>query len=74
MDVIKVDFRTDTCDAPSIENLVTEITFPINYGTRLTVTCAEGHTLIGDNMITCLKGDRYTYRTEPSCNRSKAML
>ena len=49
--------------------LTTASTFPIPHNTTLAVSCQEGYTNSGSDVITCntfLYGD-YSYTTEPNC-------
>ena len=63
---------SDTCTAlPSIDNLGTTDTLPVNYGTALSVGCNTGHTLSGDSSITCERGTVFTYINQPICNIGK---
>ena len=65
-------FVSDTCTAlPSIDNLETTETLPVNYGTVLSVGCNTGHTLSGDSSITCERGIVFTYTNQPICNIGK---
>ena len=62
-------FISDTCTAlPSIDNLNTTETFPVNYGTLVSVGCNTGHTLSGDGSITCEKDTEFTFSNAPVCN------
>ena len=59
---------SDTCTKlPSINNLATTVTFPVNYGTLVSVGCNTGNTLSGDSSITCEKGSEFTFNTQPAC-------
>ena len=63
---------SDTCTAlPSINNLATTVTFPVNYGTLVSVGCNTGNTLSGDSSITCEKDTAFVYTDEPVCNQRK---
>ena len=63
---------SDTCTAlPSINNLTTTVTFPVNYGTLVPVGCNTGNTLSGDSSITCEKDTAFVYTAEPVCNQGK---
>ena len=63
---------SDTCTAlPSINNLTTTVTFPVNYGTAVSVGCNTGNTLSGDSSITCEKDNAFRYTAEPVCNQGK---
>ena len=65
-------FVSDTCTAlPSIDNLETTETLPVNYDTALLVGCNTGHTLSGDSSITCERGTVFTYINQPICNIGK---
>ena len=60
---------SDTCTAlQNIDNLITTETFPVDYGTVVSVECNTGHTLSGDSSITCEKGTTFIFGNEPVCN------
>ena len=40
---------------------------PVSYGTKITVTCPEGHPNMGNDVIICSGGANYRYHTEPMC-------
>ena len=53
-----------------VAELTTAETFPVSYGTEVTVTCGEvGVELRGDSVVTCEDGEGYTYGVTPKCNR-----
>ena len=60
---------SDKCTAlPSIDNLITTETFPVDYSTEVSVECSTGHTLSGDSSITCEQGTTFNFEDEPVCN------
>ena len=68
---------TDKCNKlPDIQNLGTSTQFPVPYDTPVTVQCGVGYSLVGDNVITCIKGDRYSTVTgqQPSCKESESNI
>ena len=70
--ILKLLFVSDTCTAlPSIDNLETEETFPVDYGTVVSVDCSTGYTLSGSSSITCEQGTTFNSVNEPVCNISK---
>ena len=52
---------------PNIAGLKTTASFPVNYGDTVTVTCATGYELAGDDVITCTKDTVFSYDNVPSC-------
>ena len=53
----------------SIERLSTERTFPVDYGTPVSVKCNhDWYQLIGDTSITCGKDKVFTFQAEPRCD------
>ena len=58
----------DTCTGlPDIAELKTTASFPVNYGDTVTVTCATGYELAGDDVITCNWDTLFSYGNVPSC-------
>ena len=59
---------------PEIENLVTTAEFPVSHGTRVTVQCDEGFSLMGFDVITCILGDYYqsVQGQLPPCQQSRS--
>ena len=53
---------------PEILYLQTDTTFPVSYGTMVTVSCTENRQLRGDEMITCNMGTEFVYQEKPKCN------
>ena len=48
------------------ENIETTQTFPIPPDTEVTVTCQQGHTLIGgDTTVTCVREDQFLFGSAP---------
>ena len=59
---------TDECSAlPIVNDLQTVSTFPVDFGTKVTVTCRKNLEILGDNVITCVKGFQYEYAVRPQC-------
>ena len=60
-----------------LENhLSTNATFPITYGTAITVECDPQYLLLRSSVITCEKGIIYSYHSlRPKCvNRGKYQI
>ena len=63
--------RSEKCsDLLNVVNLVTGTAFPVDYGALVTVSCAAGFTLEGDQVITCNKDAQFLFKTSPSCIKS----
>ena len=65
---------TDECsELPSIQNLGTGAQFPVPYNTPVTVQCDVGYSLMGGEVITCIRGDKYhsIHGQLPSCKKSE---
>ena len=64
---------SDECTSPPpIKGLSTSTTFPILFGTKVTVTCDVMYKLQGDNTITCVNDREFSYNNlQPSCLSSK---
>ena len=60
---------SDKCSGMLIENhLSTEATYPITYGTAITVACDPKYKLMGSDVITCEKGIVYSHKSiRPKC-------
>ena len=44
--------------------------FPVDEGTKVTLTCKAGFQLQGDNIVTCTKGTEFEHAgTEPKCGK-----
>ena len=52
---------------PTWDNLQTDTTFPLFYGTLLTVTCDTGYELEGSDTITCNHDTTFTFQDQPTC-------
>lgn len=48
-------------------NMATDLGFPVDEGTTLTVSCTGSYTLLGDNVITCIGDQDFQYDTPPEC-------
>ena len=59
----------DTCTEPpaALSDMTTTSTFPVIVGTVVEVACKSGHTLAGDNTITCERGVLFTMEQRPTC-------
>ena len=51
---------------PGTGNFTTRATFPVSYGTEVTVSCDGGLTLLGGNTLTCTNGETFT--NTPICS------
>ena len=62
-------FSLDQCTGMIIENnLSTNATYPIVYGTVITVACDPQYMLMGSEVITCEKGIVYSHKSiRPKC-------
>jgi len=60
---------TDTCtELPAaVSDMTTTSTFPVIVGTVVEVSCKPGHTLTGDNTITCIRDISFTIGHLPTC-------
>ena len=60
---------SDTCTGMMIENyLSTNATYPITYGTAITVACDPEYDLLGSKVITCESGIVYSHSSiRPKC-------
>jgi len=61
---------SESCSSlpPDIQYLKTEVIFPVNYGTGVTVSCSDDKELRGDEVITCNQGTEFLYQDKPKCN------
>ena len=41
--------------------------FPVPSGTVLSLSCSEGHELVGDETVTCTKNTKFQFSVEPTC-------
>ncbi|XP_063688341.1 sushi, von Willebrand factor type A, EGF and pentraxin domain-containing protein 1-like [Bolinopsis microptera] len=59
----------DTCtELPAaVSDMTTTSTFPVIVGTVVEVNCKPGHTLAGDNSITCIRDFSFTIGQRPTC-------
>ena len=65
---------SETCtQLPNIDNLISDSSFPINYGQLVTVKCDSGYILTGKNVITCIKDSQFSNMDGISCYRSKSI-
>ena len=51
-----------------ISHLKTDMSFPVNYGTGVSVSCSEDRELRGDKVITCNQGTDFQFQNKPKCN------
>ena len=60
---------SDTCtELPAVvSDMITTSTFPVTVGTVVEVNCKPGHTLAGDNKITCIRHTSFTLGQHPTC-------
>ena len=75
MSCFKFIFLTDECSKlPDIDNLGTAAEFPVIYNAPVTVQCDVGYSLMGHDVITCIRGDNYRsiYGQLPSCTESES--
>ena len=49
------------------KEITTETQFPIPPGTEVSLKCSTGHTLNGDNTVTCTKDREFSFDDTPSC-------
>ena len=63
-------FSSDTCtELPAAAfDMTTTSIFPVVVGTVVEVNCKPGHTLSGDNSITCIKDVSFKIDQRPTCN------
>ena len=61
---------------PEIKNLGTLAEFPVPYNTLVTVQCDVGFSLMGGDVITCIRDDNYQsiHGQLPSCKESKSRV
>ena len=45
----------------------TETQFPVPPGEEVSLKCSSGHTLTGDNTVTCLEGTNFKLNDAPTC-------
>ena len=66
---IRYSYFSDTCRGMIIENhLSTNASFPITYGTPITVACDPKYDLLGSAVITCEEGIVYSHSSRrPKC-------
>ncbi|XP_063684353.1 sushi, von Willebrand factor type A, EGF and pentraxin domain-containing protein 1-like [Bolinopsis microptera] len=57
--VVGLKIRYDCSKLPNIQNLGTTTQFPVSYDTRVTVHCDAGYSLVGGDVITCIKDENY---------------
>ncbi|KAL5272077.1 hypothetical protein ACHWQZ_G000328 [Mnemiopsis leidyi] len=58
----------NTCTSlPPLPNIETDALFPVVVSTRVRVRCAEGYTLLGDSVVTCVQGTHFNMTNTPSC-------
>ena len=60
---------SDTCTGFMIENyLSTDASYPITYGTAITVSCDPQYDLLGSKVVTCEEGIVYSHSSRrPKC-------
>ncbi|KAL5265953.1 hypothetical protein ACHWQZ_G006558 [Mnemiopsis leidyi] len=62
----------DVCKGPLLENHIKmTASYPMVYGSKVTVECQEGYNLQGSSVITCEKGIIYSYTWRPRCVSSE---
>ena len=68
MTALNHKLNLDMCTGPPhIAELESAASFPVNYGDTVTVTCATGYELAGDDVIACTKATVFSYDNVPSC-------
>ena len=73
--LLTFDSTSDKCNKlPEIKNLGTTVQLPVSYNTPVTVQCDHGFSLMGGDVITCIKGDNYTsiHHELPFCKESES--
>ena len=50
-----------------MNDLVTDDSFPVDYGTNVSVKCRGNLEILGDREITCVKDLNYEYKIRPQC-------
>ena len=60
---------TVSCESlpPSWNDIMANTQFPLPPGVGVSLTCSPGHTLTGDNTVTCVKGTEFSFNNAPSC-------
>ena len=53
------------------EEMMTETQFPLPPGDEVSLKCSPGHTLTGDNTVTCVEGTEFSFTNAPSCELDK---
>ena len=51
------------------KEITTETQFPIPPGTEVSLKCSTGHTLNGDNTVTCVENTEFSFDDTPSCSQ-----
>ena len=67
----------DQCKKPpSIQNLELTAQLPVSYNVTVTVKCETGYSLVGSEVITCIKDNKYqSVRGQlPFCKQSESAL
>ena len=61
---------SETCSGlpPDISHLKTDMSFPVSYNTRVSVSCLEDRELRGDEVITCNQDTDFKFQSKPKCN------
>ncbi|KAL5260150.1 hypothetical protein ACHWQZ_G010311 [Mnemiopsis leidyi] len=58
----------DVCTGlPDIYNLKTTTQFPVDHGSQVRIDCIFGYKIVGDQIITCIKGRTFNFNAEPQC-------
>ena len=60
----------DKCQGlPSLPNVKTTTIFPVIVGKEVEISCEEGRTLSGSNIITCVKDRQFQISNQPVCTK-----
>ena len=63
-----LSFFPDKCpDLPDIWSIKTNSPLPVDYGTRVEISCIPGYSLAGSSLITCIKDRNWEYDITPKC-------
>ena len=70
--IIKIEFTDCTGLPTDLENVITETSFTVLCGTKITVKCKDGYSKqSGDTEITCAGGTSFDYTTKLDCKKGK---
>ena len=57
----------------SWKQVETESQFPIPPGSEVSLKCSPGHSLTGDDIVTCDEGTTFLFNDSPSCVLGEVM-